>query len=36
MTIMEMNEIVINIITTATNVSYLIVYNTVKCKIKTF
>ena len=33
---MEMNKIVINIITTATNFNYLIVYNTVKCKIKTF
>ena len=34
--IMEMNKIVINIITTATNFNYLIVYNIVKCKIKTF
>ena len=34
--IMEMNKIVINIITTATNINYLTVYNTVKCKIKTF
>ena len=34
--IMEMNKIVINIITNATNFNYRIVYNTVQCKIKTF
>ena len=34
--IMEINKIVINIITNATNFNYLIVYNTVKCKVKTF
>ena len=34
--IMAMNKIVINIITIATNINYLIVYNTVQCKIKTF
>ena len=34
--IMEMNKIVINIITTATNINFLIVYNTVKSKIEAF
>ena len=34
--IMEMNKIVINIITAATNINHRIVYNTVKCKIITF
>ena len=34
--IMEINKIVINIITNATSFNYLIVYDTVKCKIKTF
>ena len=31
-----MNKTVINIITTATNINYLVVFNTVKCKMKTF
>ena len=33
---MEMNKIVIDIITAATNVNYIVVYDTLKCKIKTF
>ena len=40
MMIKEINEILINIIIqlyyTATNINYVIVYNTVKSKIKTF
>ena len=33
---MEMNKIVIDIITAATNINYIVVYDTLKCKIKTF
>ena len=35
MMILEMNKIIIKIITAATNINYLIIYNTVKCKIQT-
>ena len=31
-----MNKIVIDIITAATNINYIVVYDTLKCKIKTF
>ena len=31
-----MNKIVIDVITAATNINYIIVYNKLKCKIKTF